>query len=472
MRIEDFRHHAHVLVDWMADYLDGVESYPVRAQVAPGEIAARLAAAPPEDGEPMARIFADFQTEVLPGMTHWQHPSFFAYFPANASPPSVLAEMLTATLGAQCMLWQTSPAATEMETRMMDWLRQMIGLPEGFHGVIQDSASSATLCALLSARERATGWRGNESGLGAGQPRLTVYASEEAHSSVDKGVMIAGLGRDALRKIPTDADFALRPEALAEAIEADRALGARPTCVVATLGSTSAGGFDPLPAIGEICRQHGVWLHVDAAWAGSALILPEQRWMIEGIEQADSFVFNPHKWLFTNFDCSAYFLRDPEALTRTFAVSPAYLRSREGERVIDYRDWGIPLGRRFRALKLWFVIRSYGVAGLRRMIGAHIDWARALARRVEAEPDFELLSPCRLALFTFRYRPEGMGDEAGLERLNARLIEAVNDSGALYLTGTRVGGRTALRFAVGQTYTTEAHVTRAWERIATMARAP
>ena len=472
MRIEDFRRHAHVLVDWMADYLDGVESYPVRAQVAPGEIAARLAAAPPEDGEPMARIFADFQAEVLPGMTHWQHPSFFAYFPANASPPSVLAEMLTATLGAQCMLWQTSPAATEMETRMMDWLRQMLGLPEGFHGVIQDSASSATLCALLSARERATGWRSNESGLGAGQPRLTVYASEEAHSSVDKGVMIAGLGRDALRKIPTDADFALRPEALAQAVEADRARGARPACVVATLGSTSAGGFDPLPAIGEICRKHGVWLHVDAAWAGSALILPEQRWMIEGIEQADSFVVNPHKWLFTNFDCSAYFLRDPEALTRTFAVSPAYLRSREGERVIDYRDWGIPLGRRFRALKLWFVIRSYGVAGLRRMIGAHIDWARALARRVEAEPDFELLSPCRLALFTFRYRPEGMDDEAGLERLNERLIEAVNDSGALYLTRTRVGGRTALRFAVGQTTTTEAHVARAWERIAAMARAP
>jgi aromatic-L-amino-acid decarboxylase len=380
--------------------------------------------------------------------------------------------MLTAALGAQCMLWQTSPAATEMETRMMDWLRRMIGLPEGFHGVIQDTASSATLCALLSARERATEWRSNESGLGAAAQPLTVYASEEAHSSVDKGVMIAGFGREGLRKIPTDADLALRPEALAGAIEADLARGARPACVVATLGSTSAGGFDPLEAIGEICRAHDVWLHVDAAWAGSALILPEQRWMIEGIEYADSFVFNPHKWLFTNFDCSAYFLRDPEALTRTFGVSPAYLQSREGDRVIDYRDWGIPLGRRFRALKLWFVIRSYGVSGLREMIAAHIDWAQALARRVAGEPDFELLSPCRLALFTFRYRPEGARDEAELERLNAALIDAVNDGGALYLTQTRLGGRLALRFVVGQTTTTEAHVTRAWERIAALARGP
>jgi aromatic-L-amino-acid decarboxylase len=472
VRIADFRRHAHVLVDWMADYLERVESYPVRAQVAPGEIAACLPTAPPEHGEPMARIFADFEADVLPGMTHWQHPSFFAYFPANSSPPSVLAEMLTATLGAQCMLWQTSPAGTEMETRMLDWLRQMIGLPEGFHGVIQDSASSATLCALLSARERASAWRSNESGLGSDGPRLTVYASEEAHSSVDKGVMIAGLGRAGLRKIPTDSDLALRPEALANAIEADLGRGARPACVVATLGSTSAGAFDPLRAIGEICRAHQIWLHVDAAWAGSALILPEQRWMIEGIEYADSFVFNPHKWLFTNFDCSAYFLRDRAALTRTFAVSPAYLQSREGDRVIDYRDWGIPLGRRFRALKLWFVIRSYGVSGLREMIAAHIDWAQALARRVAGEPDFELLSPCRLALFTFRYRPEGARDEAELERLNAALIDAVNDGGALYLTQTRLGGRLALRFVVGQTTTTEAHVTRAWERIAALARGP
>ncbi len=470
MRIEEFRQHAHVLVEWMAEYLERVETYPVRARVEPGEIAGRLPPAPPEDGEPMARIFADFQADVLPGITHWQHPSFFAYFPANASPPSVLAEMLTATLGAQCMLWQTSPAATEMETRMMDWLRQMIGLPEGFQGVIQDTASAATLCALVSARERATGWQGNEVGLRNAGPPLTVYASDEAHSGVEKDVMIAGLGRDNLRKIPSDERFALRPELLARAIDEDLAQGARPACVVATLGTTSASGFDPLRAIGEICREHGLWLHVDAAWAGSALILPEQRWMIDGIEHADSFVFNPHKWLLTNFDCSAYFVRDPEALRRTFAVSPAYLRSREGERVIDYRDWGIPLGRRFRALKLWFVIRSYGLAGLRRMIAAHIDWAQELARRVEAEPDFDLLSPARLALFNFRYHPPGLDDAAELDRLNERLLETINDSGELYLTLTRLNGRVSIRFSLGQTYTTRDHVQRAWERITAAAR--
>jgi aromatic-L-amino-acid decarboxylase len=465
---EDFRRHAHILVDWMADYLESVERYPVRAQVEPGEIAAKLPEAPPEEGEAMERIFADFQRDVLPGMTHWQHPSFFAYFPANSSPPSVLAEMLTATLAAQCMLWQTSPAATEMETRMMDWLRRMIGLPEGFHGAIQDSASSATLCALLTARERETGWAAAEQGLGVlgGTGRqLAVYASAEAHSSVEKDVMVAGLGRENLRKIPAGDDFALRPEILAEAVAADLDRGITPTCVIATLGTTGTGGFDRLGPLGEICRAHGIWLHVDAAWAGSALILPEQRWMIEGIEAADSFVFNPHKWLFTNFDCSAYFVRDPEALTRTLAINPAYLASREGSRVIDYRDWSVPLGRRFRALKLWFVIRSYGVEELRRKLASHIAWAQELAGQVAADPAFDLVSPASLALFNFRHHPPGLDDEAELDRLNERLLEALNDSGRLYLTQNRVKGRYAIRFSVGQTNTTRDHVRRAWEKI-------
>jgi len=465
---KDFRRHAHAMVDWMADYMETVERYPVRAQVKPGEIAAKLAESPPDDGEPMDRIFADFRTIVLPGMTHWQHPSFFAYFPANSSPPSVLAEMLTATLGAQCMLWQTSPAATEMEIRMMDWLRQMIGLPEGFHGAIQDSASSAILCALLTAREKVTGWRSNEEGLGAlGSTglRLAVYASEEAHSSTEKDVMIAGLGRDALRKIPADGRFAMKPEALARAIAVDQAQGVTPACVVASLGTTGTGGIDPLRAVGEICRQHGIWLHVDAAWAGSALLLPEYRWMIDGMEYVDSFVFNPHKWLMTNFDCSAYFVRDAGALTRTLSVEPTYLQSREGDGVIDYRDWSVPLGRRFRALKLWFVIRAYGVGRLRQMISDHIDWAKELAGQVEATPGFELLSPATLALFTFRYRPAGLEDEAELDSLNQRLLETINDSGALYLTQNRVKGRYALRFAVGQTATTRDHLQRAWKTI-------
>ncbi|OLD28521.1 MAG: aspartate aminotransferase family protein, partial [Candidatus Rokubacteria bacterium 13_1_40CM_2_70_45] len=365
MDTEDFRRHAHAFVDWMTDYLAGIERYPVRAQVKPGEVAARLGLAPPERGEPMEKIFADFTSVVLPGITHWQHPSFFAYFPANSSPPSVLAEMLTATLGAQCMLWQTSPAATELETRVLDWLRQMVGLPDGFTGVIQDSASSAILCALLTARERATGWRANDEGVAAVGP-LRVYCSTETHSATEKGAKIAGLGKRNVRKIAVDDRFAMRPDALDAAIREDRAAGATPMCVVASLGTTGVGAMDPLRPIGEACRRHGVWLHVDAAWAGSALILSEHRGLLDGVEHVDSFVFNPHKWLFTNFDCSAHYVRDPDALVRTLEILPAFLKTRERGHVIDYRDWSVQLGRRFRALKLWFVIRSYGVAELRR----------------------------------------------------------------------------------------------------------
>ncbi len=469
MNTAEFRRHAHDFVDWMADYLDRVESYPVRSQVKPGEIAARLPLSPPEEGEPMERIFADFTSDLLPGITHWQHPNFFAYFPANSSPPSVLAEMLTATLGAQCMLWETSPAATELETRVLDWLRQMIGLPEGFAGVIQDSASSATLCALLTAREKATGWRVNEDGLGAGE-RLTVYGSAETHSSIEKDVKVAGLGRNNLRKIPVDESFAMRPDALEAAIRADLAAGARPACVVATLGTTGVGAIDPLRPLAEICRRHGVWLHVDAAWAGSALVLPEHRAMLDGIEGADSFVFNPHKWLFTNFDCSAHFVRDPEALVRTLEILPEYLKTRVRRQVIDYRDWSVPLGRRFRALKLWFVIRSYGTRELRRMVAAHIELARELGEWIEAAADFELMAPRSLALLNFRYRPPGVDDPAALDRLNEALLERLNDSGALYLTQNRVGGVFSIRVSIGQTATRRRHVEAAWRRIQDTAR--
>lgn len=470
MSPDEFRRHAHAMVDWMADYIDGVEDRPVMSPAAPGDVAGRLAQAPPDEGEPMEAIFRDFERVVLPGITHWQHPSFFAFFPANSSPPSVLAEMLTAALGAQGMIWQTSPAATELETRVMDWLRQMTGLPDGFTGVIQDTASSATLCALLTARERATGWRGNAEGLNRLGP-LNVYCSTEAHSSVEKDVRIAGLGDGNLRKIQVDDAFAMVPDALDEAIRADLAAGRTPACVVATLGATGASGFDPLRAVGEVCRRHGVWLHVDAAWAGSALVLPEQRWMIDGVEHADSFVFNPHKWLFTNFDCSAYFVRDAGALVRTFEILPEYLKTAVGARVINYRDWGIPLGRRFRALKLWFVIRSYGIEGLRARIRAHIALAQSMAREVEAEADFELLAPARLALFCFRYRPRGMDDAEALDTLNETLVARLNESGALYLTHTRIDGAYALRFCVGQTNTRQRHVAAAWRLIQETARA-
>jgi len=470
---ETFRREAHKLVDWMADYLDGVEAYPVRAQVQPGDVAAKLPAQPPAAGTAMADIFADFERDILPGMTHWQHPSFFAYFPANSSPPSVLAEMLTATLAAQCMLWQTSPAATEMETRTMEWLRDMIGLPKAFQGVIQDSASSATLAALVTARERATDWRANEAGLGAlgGEGlRLTVYCSEEAHSSVEKAMKVAGYGRGNLRKIETDDTFGLRAELLAEKIAADRAAGFTPACVVASIGTTGTGGVDPLAAVAAICREENIFLHVDAAWAGSALLLPERRGCLEGIAGADSFVFNPHKWLLTNFDCSAFFLRDPEDLQRSLALIPDYLKTPEHERVIDYQNWSVQLGRRFRALKLWFVIRSYGVEGLQALLRKHLALAEDLYRQVRTEADFEVMAPLSFALFNFRYHPPGLDDEPALERLNQALLERLNASGKLYLTQNRVRGRFAIRFVVGQSNTEERHVEAAWQRIAATAR--
>ncbi len=469
MKVEEFRSHAHDLVDWMADYLAGVEDYPVRSQVAPGDILAQLPTAAPEAGEPFAALFEDFQRIVMPGMTHWQHPGFHAYFPANSSPPSVLAEMLTATLGAQCMLWQTSPAAAELEERVLDWLRQALGLPEGFAGVIQDSASTATLCAILSARERATDFATNEQGLRVAE-ELVVYCSAEAHSSVEKAVKIAGLGRQAVRPIALDEQFAMLPDELEKAIAADLAAGRKPACLVATLGSTGASGFDPLQPLGEICRRHGIWLHVDAAWAGSALLLPAERWMIEGIEAVDSFVFNPHKWLLTNFDCSAYYVRDAAALVRTFEILPEYLKTQEGDRVNDYRDWSVPLGRRFRALKLWFVLRSYGLQGLRQIIARHIELAQGLAAKIEAADDFELQIPPRLALFCFRYRPLEISDEGRLDDLNARLLDALNDGGEVYLTQTRVRESYTIRFCVGKAGTERHHLDKAWQIIQQTAR--
>lgn len=468
MDIEDFRRHGHDLVERMADYLADVRDYPVRAQVAPGEIAAKLPAAPPAEGEDFAAIMRDFEEVVMPGITHWQHPRFFAYFTANSSPPSVLAEMLTATLGAQCMLWQTSPAATEMETRTLDWLRQMIGLPGGFTGVIQDSASSAILCALLTARERVSDWGVNEQGF-SGVPGMTVYCTAETHSATEKGAKIAGYGRANVRKVPVDAAYAMRPEALEAMIAEDRAAGLRPACIVASVGATGVGAVDPLGPIGEIARRQDVFLHVDAAWAGSALILPEHRWMIEGVEAADSFVFNPHKWLFTNFDLSAHYVRDPDALIRTFSIQPAFLRSREEGQVIDYRDWGVPLGRRFRALKLWFVLRSYGVERLQEMVAAHIGLAADLERAMQAEPDIEIVAPRVLSLLNFRYAPPGL-DEGALDALNERLLQALNDDGFVYLTQNRVDGRYVLRFAIGQTYTTADDVQAGWARVLKTAR--
>ena len=454
---EEFRQHAHQLADWMADYFRDVGTMPVTPGVQPGDILRQIASGPPEQGEPFQRLFQQFREIIMPGMTHWNHPGWFAYFPANNSPPSVLAEMLTATLGAQCMSWATSPAATELEQAMMEWLRQMVALPTGFVGVIQDTASTATLIALLSARERATG-------------HATVYASTQAHSSVDKGVKLAGYGLERLRKVAVDASYAMRPDELERAITADRAAGLTPACVVATIGTTSSTAVDPLPAIAGICRRHGVWLHVDAAYAGAAAIVPELRHLFDGVEHADSFVFNPHKWLLVNFDCSAYFVRDQEALVRTFQVTPEYLRTDQDRDVVNFRDWGIQLGRRFRALKLWFVIRSYGVEGLRAMIRRHVELAQELAGWVDADSDFELMAPVPFGLVCFRYRPDSVSDTQ-VDDLNRRLLARVNASRRVHLTHTLLGEHYVIRMAIGQRETERQHVEEAWSLIREAAKA-
>ena len=451
-----FRRHAHEVADWIADYFETVERYPVRSRAQPGDLLGALPANAPEQAEPMERILQDFRRLIPPGITHWQHPSFFAFFPANSSPPSVLAEMLTAGIAAQCMLWETSPAANELEARMMQWLQDLLGLPSDWRGVIQDSASGATLCAMLAAREKAREQ--------ASLDKLTFYTSGEANSSVHKGARIAGFPLDFIRSIETDSRQRMIPAALAQAIEADRRAGRTPACVVVTMGTTGTGAVDPLQEIGAICRRENIYLHVDAAWAGSALILPEYRHLLDGMEQADSFVFNPHKWMFTNFDCSAHFLKDPESLQRSLSINPVYLQNTRDEKITEYRDYGISLGRRFRALKLWFVIRAFGAEGLREKIRSHIRWTKDLAREIQAAEDFELVTGPNLALITWRYAPRGVNSES-LDELNEQLLEAINDDGRLYLTRGSVDGRMVIRFSIGQTWTEAKHVHAAWKAI-------
>lgn len=495
MDLEEFRQRGHELVDWMAEYFATVEDLPVRSRVKPGEIMARLPEHAPEKGEDFEVMFRDFRELILPGITHWQHPKFLAYFNANNSYPSVLAEMLTATLGTQCMIWQTSPAAAELEERVMEWTRELIGLPDCFTGVIQDTASTATLCSLLTARERLTDWRVNAKGLYEWSP-MTVYCSTEAHSSIEKDVKIAGLGREQVRKVQVDDSFAMMPDRLEEAIIHDMESGFRPLAVVAAMGTTGSTAIDPLSEIGAVCSRHAIWLHVDAAYAGTGLVLPELRWMSDGIEKADSFVFNPHKWMFTNFDCSAYYVKDTEALVRTFDILPEYLKTREGGGVKNYRDWGIQLGRRFRALKLWFVLRSFGTEGIRAKVRDHITWAQELARDIRNSEDFQLMAPVPLATVCFRYSPVrktedvdgkdssgsdwldgsfmagavGSMDSKGLNALNERLLETLNDSGKVYLTHTKLNGEYCIRFVVGQTNQERCHVREAWELIQVTAR--
>ena len=466
MSPDDFRRHGHALIDWIADYQQRVETLPVMAQVKPGEIRAQLPPAPPRGGEPFAAMMADVESIVMPGLTHWQSPKFFAFFPANGSFPAILGELLAAGLGVQGMLWLTSPACTEVETHMMDWLVQLLDLPAKFlstgrgGGVIQDSASSATLCALLAARERVTGGSINARG-GTGQQ--VVYATSQTHSSLEKAMMISGLGRENLRFVPVDEDFAMRPEALAAMIATDRAAGRVPTMVCASVGTTSSNAIDPLPAIGAICQAEGVWLHVDAAMAGTAALCPEFRFIHQGLELADSYCFNPHKWMFTNFDCDAFFVADRQALINALSILPEYLRNAAtlGGEVIDYRDWQIPLGRRFRALKLWFVIRHYGSEGLQALVRSHVAMAQEFAGWVQADERFELAAPAPLNLVCFRLKG---GDER-----NEALRDALNQSGELYLVHTKLDGKITLRMSIGSAYTEPRHVAAAWQKIQSLA---
>lgn len=462
MTSEEFRRHGKEVVDWIADYYERVESLPVLSKSKPGEIRAALPAYAPLKGESFEAMLADVDRVIMPGITHWQSPNFFAFFPANSSGPSVLGEMLATGLGVQGMLWATSPACTELETHVLDWLVDMLDLPQKFKssgtggGVIQDTASSAALCALLAARERATQFASNEQGCNG---KLVAYTSNQAHSSIEKAVKIAGLGRKNLRLIEVDATFAMKPDALLAKIQSDRAAGLVPCFVSATVGTTSSNGLDPLRAIGEICRNENIWFHVDGAMAGTAALCPEFRTIQDGIEYADSYCFNPHKWMFTNFDCDCFYVADRSALIRTLSILPEYLKNQASESgaVIDYRDWHIPLGRRFRALKLWFVIRHYGVEGLQHHIREHVRLAQEFVTWVRESDHFELAAAAPLNLVCFRHRG---GDE-----VNRKLLERLNQSGQIYLTHTILHGKFTLRLCIGQTQTESHHVAQAWKHI-------
>lgn len=458
MNNEQFRRYGHAMIDWLADYNERLESLPVQSQIAPGDLRRELPPHPPEDGEEFDAVLKDVDRLILPGITHWQSPRFFAYFPANVSPPSVLGELLSAGLGVQGMLWATSPACTELESHVMDWLVEALELPRNFRsdadggGVIQDSASSATLCALLAARERKTFGVSNSRGCDG---TLIAYASSQAHSSIEKGCRIAGIGSDNLHFVEVDEHFALDPEKLELRIRADIDAGLTPFFVCACVGTTSTLAVDPVPAIAELCGKYGLWLHVDAAMAGTAALCPEYRWIHDGIGNADSYTFNPHKWMLTNFDCNAFFVADRQALTGALGILPEYLKTKAPDEVINYRDWQIPLGRRFRALKLWFVLRSYGLEGLRALVRRHVELAAEFAQWIEDSDDFEMMAPRSLNLICFRHRRG--------EAFSERLLHEVNRSGEICLSHTRLNDCFTLRLCIGQANTQRKHVEQAWQ---------
>jgi aromatic-L-amino-acid/L-tryptophan decarboxylase len=456
---DDYEGWGKKISTWGANYHKALRDYPVRSQVKPGDILNKLDTSAPEEGTKMEDIMKDFNDIVIPGMTHWQHPRFFAYFPSNASPPAILADFLTSTMAAQCMLWQTSPAATEMETRMMDWLRQAVGLPEQFEGVIQDSASSATLSAVLTMRERALGWQGNKKGL-SGLNQLRIYVSDQSHSSIDRAIWISGIGQKNLVRLPVVGDLRSSDSmALRNAIKADIAAGYTPAGVICVTGATGMGACDDISAMTSVAKEFDLYVHVDAAWAGSAMICPEFRYLWQGVDDADSVVLNPHKWLGVQFDCSAHFLKAPSDLVQTLAIQPEYLKTYGQDGVINYSEWSIPLGRRFRALKLWFLLRSYGLENLRTRIRNHVHWSIAFAKKLHQTSHFEVTTDPILSLFTFRYLVPCCEDH---DEFNQQLVEMINNDGRIYLTQTNVDGQRVIRFQTGQFETTQDDVDQAF----------
>src|SRR5262245_4167998 len=453
-------------LDWIAEYLEHPERYPVLSAARPGDIKASLPASPPEHPESLDTILADFESKILPGITHWNHPSFFGYFATSSSVPGILAEMLVATLDVKAMLWKTSPAATELEEVVTDWLRQMLGLSESWFGITTDTASISTMLALGAAREARPELQIRERGMAgrADLPRLRVYCSPHAHSSVDKGAIALGIGLENVMKVEDDENFRMRPEALAEAIATDRATGYLPIACVATVGTTGMTSIDPVPAIAAICRREQVWLHIDGAYGGVLAIVPEYRHILDGVEAADSLVVNPHKWLFTPFDCSALFLKRPEILRRAFSLVPVFLTTPEQDEVVNYMDYGVQLGRRFRALKLWMIVRAFGVQGLADRLREHCKLAQTFAHWVEADPDWELLAPVPFSLVCFRYAPADTS-EPGRDRLNEEIMHAVNAGGEVFLSHTKLQNRFTLRLAIGNIRTEERHVALAWDRL-------
>lgn len=462
----EFRKHGHAVIDWIADYLDRPEKWPVLSAVRPGEVRNSLPQSPPLEGEQMDTILEDFQKWIVPATTHWNHPAFMAYFANSSTAAGVLGEALTAALNVNAMLWRTSPAATELELLTLDWLRQMLGFPADFFGAIADTASSNTLYALAAARELHPELRIRELGMAARDdlPRVLIYCSEEAHSSIDKAVMTLGFGQSSLRKIPTDDKLRMDANALADMVERDRSAGSIPLAVVATVGTTSTTAIDPVPVIAGICEREKMWLHVDASYGGTAAILPEMRHVLDGCDRADSLVVNPHKWLFTPMDCSVLYTRRPDMLKRAFQHIPDYLVVSDGEDAVNLMDYGVALGRRFRALKLWFVIRHFGVEGLRSLIREHIRIARELSGWIDRDTELERMADADFSTVVFRHHPPALSAER-LDEHNAKILAAVNDTREVYLSHTRVRGRYSLRVAIGNIHTTEAHVRRAFDLV-------